>query len=82
MTMDTNSQLDLLNRMMVWSESNMILLTVVGVVFGALCAWIAARRGGHWVYWLMMGFSLGPLALPFVFFAKPKKPPAASAKRV
>lgn len=72
--MDTNSQIDLLYRLLAESEKWAVPLTLLGVVFGALCAWIAARRGGHWVYWLIMGFSLGPLALPFVFFAKPKKP--------
>jgi hypothetical protein len=37
-----------------------------------LCHQIAKRRGANPVFWGVMGALFGPLAIPFVFFAKPK----------
>ena len=38
-----------------------------------ICYQIAKERGGDARFWGWMGVLLGPFALPFVFFCKPKK---------
>ena len=38
-----------------------------------ICYQIAKERGGDVRFWGWMGVLLGPFALPFVFFCKPKK---------
>lgn len=51
----------------------LVLVTLASIV---ACHWIAASRGGNGVFWGVMGFLFGPLAIPFAFKAKPKKPAA------
>ena len=38
--------------------------------FAGVLYLIAAKRGANKNFWAMMGSLVGPLALPFVFFAK------------
>ena len=66
--------MDLFQQLLVMSQSAIVIGLVVSIAFGALCGLIAARRKARWVYWSVMGFAFGPLALPFVFLAKPKAP--------
>lgn len=44
---------------------------LVMFVFAVLCHYIASRRGVKPVFWGAMGSVFGPLAVPFVFMAKP-----------
>lgn len=53
----------------------LVLVTLASVV---ACHWIAASRGGNAVFWGVMGFVFGPLAIPFAFKAKPKSAAARS----
>ena len=36
-----------------------------------LCHYIAKHRGAKPVFWGLMGFLFGPLAIPFVFLSRP-----------
>ncbi len=47
----------------------LVLVTLVSIVS---CHMIAASRGGNAVFWGVMGFLFGPLAIPFAFRAKPR----------
>ena len=42
----------------------------VFVVSAVICHLIAKRRGANPVYWGVIGFLCGPLAIPFVFLAR------------
>ena len=46
-----------------------LILTVMSVF---ICHTIVAKRKGDTVYWVVMAILLGPIAIPFAFFAKPK----------
>ena len=48
-----------------------LLLVTLASIFA--CHQIAKSRGAKPVFWGVMGALFGPLAIPFVFFAKPKK---------
>ena len=41
------------------------------VICGTICHYLAKSRGANPVFWGVMGIIFGPLAIPFVFFAKP-----------
>jgi ABC-type dipeptide/oligopeptide/nickel transport system permease component len=62
-----------LDQLLAQSESLLIYSLLISVGCALVCGLIAARRRGRWIYWSVMGFAFGPFALPFVFFAKPKK---------
>ena len=47
-----------------------IVLVIISLGFAVLLYWIADKRGANKIFWALMGFVFGPLALPFVFFAK------------
>lgn len=47
----------------------LILATIVSMVVVYL---IAEKRGADTLFWVVMGLFFGPLAIPFVFFSKPK----------
>ncbi len=47
----------------------LVLTTLVSIV---ACHLIAKKRGLKPVFWDVMGLVFGPLAIPFVCFAKPK----------
>ena len=55
----------------------LILITVGSVI---ACHLIARSRGGDGVFWGVMGFLFGPLAIPFAFRAKRKPEPGAEAE--
>lgn len=46
-------------------------LVIVTVVSALLCGIVAYRRRASAGFWFIAGLLAGPLALPFVFFAKP-----------
>ena len=48
-------------------------IILVSLGFGALFYLIAAKRKANTVFWTAMGVLFGPFALPFVFFARPRK---------
>lgn len=46
------------------------LILILMTVFGFLCRAIAIKRNLDKVFWFVMGLGFGPLALPFVMFAR------------
>jgi hypothetical protein len=56
------------------NQSLLIVLIVATLLSVVACHVIARSRGGNGVYWGIMGFLFGPLAIPFAFLAKPKRP--------
>jgi ABC-type dipeptide/oligopeptide/nickel transport system permease component len=70
-------EMEMLNQLLEQSQSLLIISLLISVGCALLCGLIAAHRKARWVYWSIMGFAFGPFALPFVFMAKPKVPPAA-----
>lgn len=65
-----------LEQILAQSQSLLVMSLLFSLAFAVLCGFIAARRKLRWIYWTVMGFAFGPFALPFVFLAKPKNPPA------
>lgn len=51
----------------------MIYLLLITLASAAICYWIAATRSADPVFWVLLGLFLGPLAIPFAFFSKPKR---------
>jgi hypothetical protein len=47
----------------------LILTVLLSIV---VCHLVAQKRGASPVFWGVMGGIFGPLAIPFVLFAKPK----------
>jgi hypothetical protein len=52
----------------------MYALAIFIVVCTGICYWVAKKRGANVPYWVVMGALIGPFAIPFVFFSKPKAP--------
>lgn len=50
-------------------------LIIAALLSMGACFLIARSRGADSWYWLLMGLLLGPLAIPFAFFSKPKIDP-------
>jgi hypothetical protein len=48
------------------------LLVAITIISVGICYYTAKQRGLSTSYWVFMGALFGPLALPFVFLAKPK----------
>tara|TARA_R110000744_G_scaffold19280_3_gene50942 strand:+ start:6542 stop:6706 length:165 start_codon:yes stop_codon:yes gene_type:complete len=49
----------------------MFALLVLNLLFIFVCYSVAKSKGANTSFWAIMGAILGPLAVPFVFFAKP-----------
>ena len=47
------------------------LFFIAAVASAFVCRTIARERGATLWFWTALGLLLGPLAIPFVFFAKP-----------
>lgn len=47
------------------------LLLFVSLCTG-ICYFVAKHRKANVPFWVVLGATLGPLAIPFVFFARPK----------
>jgi len=50
----------------------MVILIIVSVFSIFFCIYIAKSRGANTKFWGLMSIIFGPLAIPFVFFSKPK----------
>ena len=51
-----------------------IVLILITLLSAAVCYVIARKRSADPVYWVVLGLLLGPLAILFVCFAKPRIP--------
>lgn len=49
------------------------LLIIVNLLSMVICYQIAKSRKANRWYWLLVGFLIGPFAVPFVFFASPEQ---------
>ena len=49
----------------------MVILLVINLISMVLCYFIAKSRKTKILYWVVVAFLVGPLAIPFVFFSKP-----------
>ncbi|WP_157673875.1 hypothetical protein [Cognaticolwellia beringensis] len=49
----------------------MFALLVLNLLCIFVCYSVAKSKGANTSFWAIMGAILGPLAVPFVFFAKP-----------
>jgi hypothetical protein len=49
-----------------------LILLAIAIACAIVCHIVADRRGANPVFWSIMGFLFGPLALPFVFLAGEK----------
>jgi len=47
-----------------------IIGSLISLAFAFLLGTIADKRGAKVMFWAIMGAVFGPLAIPFVFFAK------------
>jgi hypothetical protein len=47
-------------------------LIIVSLLSMLVCYLISRSRSANRPYWAIMGLLLGPIAIPFAFFAKPK----------
>ena len=52
----------------------MYALAIFILVCTGICYSVAKKRGANVPYWVVMGALIGPFAIPFVFFSKPKVP--------
>ena len=52
-------------------EGYMVILLVINLISMVLCYSIAKSRKTKILYWVVVAFLVGPLAIPFVFFSKP-----------
>ena len=52
-------------------EGYMVILLVINLISMILCYFIAKSRNTKILYWVVVAFLVGPLAIPFVFFSKP-----------
>ncbi|MFT5637079.1 MAG: hypothetical protein ACI89T_002554 [Cognaticolwellia sp.] len=50
----------------------MFALLVLNLLCIFVCYSIAKSKGANTRFWAIMGAILGPLAVPFIFFAKPE----------
>jgi ABC-type uncharacterized transport system permease subunit len=50
-----------------------IISTVIFIGSAIICHAIAGKRGANRVRWGIIGALLGPIAIPFAYFAKPQK---------
>lgn len=50
-----------------------VFLLIINVICIFVCFFIAKWRKANATYWAILGALLGPLALPFILFAKPLK---------
>jgi hypothetical protein len=49
-------------------------LILIPIVCAGICYAVAKKRDAAIPYWVVMGAIFGPLALPFLFMSKSKKP--------
>ncbi len=49
-------------------------LAIITLCSTLVCYCVAKKRGAKVAYWVVLGVLIGPFAVPFVFFAKPRPP--------
>ena len=49
----------------------MVILLIIHLISMILCFIVARQRKAKILYWLLVSFLFGSLAIPFVFFSKP-----------
>ncbi|WP_331344251.1 hypothetical protein [Cellvibrio sp. UBA7661] len=49
-----------------------IVFILIPIICAIICYSVAKKRNAAVPFWVVMGALFGPLALPFVFMAKPK----------
>jgi hypothetical protein len=50
-----------------------VALILLPIISAAICYFIAKRRNAQTSFWVLMGLVFSLFAIPFAFFAKPKK---------
>jgi len=53
----------------------MVILLILNILSIFVCFFIAKKRSAKASFWGLMGALFGPLAIPFVFLAKPVSTP-------
>ena len=57
---------------------------VIGILIALICMvvchTVAKKRGANTVFWAIMGAFFGPLAIPFSFLPKTKKPTSSVSR--
>jgi len=48
-----------------------LFLVVISILCAGICYSVAKSKGANVPFWVLMAALFGPLAIPFVFFAKP-----------
>ncbi len=48
-----------------------VYLLIVAIISAWACYSVAKSKGANTRFWIVMALCFGPLAIPFVFFAKP-----------
>ncbi|MEH6549899.1 MAG: hypothetical protein V7711_12875 [Pseudomonadales bacterium] len=51
---------------------------ILALVSSIICYLVASKRGASIPFWIFVAIAFGPLAIPFVFFAKPRPNQAES----
>lgn len=52
--------------------AGLIIVSIVSIGFGVLLWHMADKRGANRRFWAVMGFLLGPFAIPFIYLTKDK----------
>ncbi len=65
-----------INQLLALTKDMLLVSLAISGACAVICGLIAARRQARVAYWSVMGFVFGPFAIPFVFRAKPRTPPA------
>lgn len=50
-----------------------LFIVFITLISAAICYRIAKKRGANPAFWIVLAAVIGPLAIPFVFLAKPKQ---------
>lgn len=50
----------------------MYILPIIFLICGSVCFTLAKDKNRNKAFWVVMGSLLGPLAIPFIYFAKPR----------
>ena len=52
---------------------SVVVIILISILFGVLLYYLAGMKGYNKQFWFIMGFFLGPLALPFIILGKRKE---------
>lgn len=54
------------------ARASMAVLIIIQLISIFVCYYVARRRKAKVMFWVLVSFVVGPLAIPFVFLSKPK----------